>query len=110
MAAGRQAREGRRSLCGTLNFYNAVPLEGGGGSNPGIFPSYDVTALLKNLAEQKAMGDQVSVTIIPSGNPAANAKASIGRIDTSLASETAFFPQTVKSWDGAAIRRYRTAS
>lgn len=66
---------------GTLNFYNAVPLESGGGSNPGIFRSFDVTALLRNLAQQKALGDQITVTIAPSGTAAANAKASIGRIE-----------------------------
>ena len=66
---------------GTLNFYNAVPLESGGGSNPGIFRSYDVTAVLKNLVQQKAVADQVTVTIAPSGAAAANAKASIGRIE-----------------------------
>ena len=66
---------------GTLNFYNAVPLEGGGGSNSGIFRSYDVTALVKNLLQQKALGDQITVTIAPSGTATANAKASIGRIE-----------------------------
>lgn len=67
---------------GSVNFYNAVPLEGGrAGSNAKLFRSYDLTALLKNLQQRNPLSDRTTITIIPSGVPAISAKASIGRIE-----------------------------
>jgi hypothetical protein len=67
---------------GTLNFYNAVPLESGPASGGAkIFFSYDLTALIKNLQQRKALSDQTTITILPSQAPSAGAKVSIGRIE-----------------------------
>jgi len=67
---------------GSLNFYNAVSLEGApAGPNAGFFRSYDLTTLLKTLQQREALSDRTTITIIPSRAPAMSAKASIGRIE-----------------------------
>lgn len=67
---------------GLLSFYNSVPPQGGASSpNPGIFRSYEVTALVKGLQKRGALTEQTTVTIIPSGTLTENAKVSIGRIE-----------------------------
>lgn len=67
---------------GSLNFYNAAepgrfdPNE----KNP-MFVSYDITRVLRNLRAQKLLSDQTTLTIIPSGTPAAQSAPRIGRIE-----------------------------
>ena len=70
-------------LAGLLNFYNAVPADGGTPAS-GQFRSFDVTMLVKNLLERKALSNQTTVTVIPSGAPASGANASIGRIEIAV--------------------------
>jgi tyrosinase len=77
---GTKPEKGGPYDVGTLNFYNAVPLEGGATAS-GQFRSFDVTGLLKNLQQRNALSDQTTVTIVPSGFPAAGAKPSIGRVE-----------------------------
>ncbi len=67
---------------GSLNFYSAVPPESNSsGPEGGLFRSYDLTTLLRNLQQREPLGDRTTITIIPSRVPATNAKASIGRIE-----------------------------
>jgi hypothetical protein len=63
---------------GVLNFYNARA-EG----SPGVFRSFEVTDLLRNLQKQGLLSDPITVTIIPSrgGVLNTNAKPVIGRIE-----------------------------
>jgi hypothetical protein len=63
---------------GTLNFYNSVGVSAG---NPGFFFSFDVTGTAKLLQSRNLLNSRTAVTISPSGNPAAHAKAVIGRIE-----------------------------
>jgi hypothetical protein len=78
--AGSKPEKGSPYDVGAVNFYNAVPL-GGGAPAGGQFRSFDVTGLLKNLQQRNAVTDRTTVTIVPSGVPAAAAKASIGRVE-----------------------------
>lgn len=80
LAQGATPEKGSASDVGALNFYNAVPLEAGS-KNKTTFRSFDVTALLKSLQQRNEIGDRITVTIVPSGVPAAGAKASIARIE-----------------------------
>ena len=63
---------------GTLNFYNSVGVSAG---NPGFFFSFDITGTAKSLQAHNLLGSRTTVTIVPSGNPAANAEAVLGRIE-----------------------------
>jgi tyrosinase len=80
LTQGAKPEKGDPHEIGILNFYNAVPLEGGAAAS-GQFRSFDVTALLKNLQQRNALTDRTTVTIVPSGVPAPAAKASIGRVE-----------------------------
>ena len=66
---------------GMLNFFNAVPLESGASSSRSIFRSYDATPVFKALQQRNELSDRITVTFVPSGTPAANAKASIGQLE-----------------------------
>jgi hypothetical protein len=69
-------------LVGTINFDSAVSPESGAASaNPNSLRSYDVTAVATKLLERKVLRDQTTITIVPSGTPAARARVSIGRIE-----------------------------
>jgi hypothetical protein len=63
---------------GVLNFYNARAE-----ASPGVFRSFEVTELLRNLQKQGLLSDQTTVTIIPSRSGAlnTNAKPVIGRVE-----------------------------
>ena len=67
-------------FAGTLNFYDAVPLQGEAGASS-KFRSFDVTDLVKTLQRRKALSDPTTVTIIPSGIPASGAQASVGKVE-----------------------------
>jgi len=68
----------RRYYAGTINFFDASPhADHEGGDVARIF-SLDVTALAKRLALQNKLGAAPSVTIVPSGEPAAEARPTIG--------------------------------
>jgi tyrosinase len=62
---------------GDLNFFNAMP--GMEMNEPNRFVSYDITELAKRLGTS-ASGGGISLTIIPSGEPAAGSKPVIGSI------------------------------
>jgi tyrosinase len=78
---GLKPEKGGAHDLGTLNFFNAVPLEGGPKNIRTMIRSFDVTALLKNLRQSNALGDTITVTIVPSGVPAPGAKPSIARVE-----------------------------
>lgn len=79
------AKPGRDDLhhIGALNFFNAS--ESGGFGAPvakdSRFYSYDITNILRNLQSRGLLSDQTTLTITPSGIPAASAKPTIGRIE-----------------------------
>jgi tyrosinase len=62
---------------GALNFFNVVGR--GTGADP-RFLSFDVTGLLKSLQARKALGDGMTVTIVPAGTPRAGVRPVIGEI------------------------------
>jgi tyrosinase len=62
---------------GDLNFFNAMP--GMEMNEPNRFVSYDITELVKQLGTSASSGS-VSLTIIPSGKPAAGSEPVIGSI------------------------------
>ena len=62
---------------GDLNFFNAMP--GMEMDEPNRFVSYDITELVKTLGTSASSG-RVSLTIIPSGEPAAESEPVIGSI------------------------------
>jgi hypothetical protein len=62
---------------GALNFFNAVGRRAG--SDP-RFLSFDVTARLKSLQSRNALGDNVTVTIVPAGKPRAGANPVVNAI------------------------------
>ena len=68
---------------GVLNFFNAQVSGEVRPPNTGssIFFSRDITALLRNLQTHSLLCDETTVTIIPSGTPAADSEARIGRIE-----------------------------
>lgn len=68
---------------GSLNFFNAVRLEG---TTPEaravpIDVSLDITDVARTLATKKLLKDATSVTIVPSRAPRAGSKPSIGRLE-----------------------------
>lgn len=79
------AKPGRSAphYIGALNFYNAAQpgrFDTPDEKNP-MFVSYDITRVLRNLRAQKLLSDQTTLTIIPSGTPAAQSAPRIGRIE-----------------------------
>jgi hypothetical protein len=62
---------------GSLNFYGRISVAGGGNS----FVSYDVTALIKSLAESSMLTPMTTLSILPSGSPLPSATPRIGRIE-----------------------------
>lgn len=66
---------------GVLNFFGATALPDSERPQEGAFRSYDITALVKRLHVHKLLSDPSTVTIIPSTNPAENARAAIAQIE-----------------------------
>jgi hypothetical protein len=66
---------------GVLNFFGATQLTDSGRAEEAAFRSYDITNLVKSLHARKLLSEPSTVTIIPSATPAANAEATIGRIE-----------------------------
>jgi hypothetical protein len=68
---------------GTLNFFNAVPSPGADASpaDDDRFVSYDITDVAKSLRWRTPLSEPMVVTIVPVGRPAANAGASIARLE-----------------------------
>ena len=67
---------------GTINFYDAVKLEGSetNAKDARAF-SFDVTGIVRDLQSKKLLGGETTVTIRPGGVPVAGAQARIGRLD-----------------------------
>ena len=80
LPAGATPAKGDIHFAGTLNFYDAVPLQGEAGASS-KFRSFDVTDLVQTLQRRKALSDPTTVTIIPSGIPASGAQASVGKAE-----------------------------
>lgn len=73
----------RAYYVGIIHFFDAVAHEGhdtGGRSDSGRFYSFDVTKVAKSLAASGKLSASPVVTIIPSGEPAVDAKAVVGDI------------------------------
>lgn len=69
-------------LAGTLNFFNVVPLKGATMDRASQSTrSIDVTQVLKDLQSSRGLGDQLRVTVWPSGSPVPAAKPAIGQLD-----------------------------
>ena len=62
---------------GAINFYTSKPRED-------FFFSFDVTDLVKRLASRNLLGDHLTVTIIPAGEPLSGSEPSIGQIQLVL--------------------------
>jgi len=72
---------GEGHYVGTLNFFGVVPHdghEGHAGSSAAI--TFDVTELAKRLKAEGELSDTPTVTIVPSGMPAEEAKPVVGEI------------------------------
>jgi hypothetical protein len=65
-------------IVGTLNFYNSVGVSAG---NPEFFFSFDITDTARSLQVRNLLSGRTTLTIVPSGDPAANAEAVVGRIE-----------------------------
>ena len=67
---------------GTINFFNAVPLPGVERSGDAASPAYsiEVTDLIDTLQRRNLLGQPLSVTIVPAGTPASDAKPMVGEI------------------------------
>ena len=79
------AKPGQRDphYVGRLNFYGAAEsaeVRSANTSNATFF-SFDITASLRILQNQKLLSDDTTVTIMPSGAPAAGSDARIGRVE-----------------------------
>jgi hypothetical protein len=69
------AEDGR--YCGAVNFFDTVPGKAG-------FYSFDVSSMADALRRQARTGGPLTVTVIPAGTPAANARAVIDRVELAL--------------------------
>lgn len=70
-------------LAGTINFFGGVPHEGhemGTTGSGGRFVSFDVTEVIRDLRARQLLRPQPSITIIPAGGAATNARATVGEI------------------------------
>jgi tyrosinase len=67
---------------GILSFFNAVQHDHDGTGGPGLekVASYDVTDLITKLRSKKQLSGKPSLTIVPVGQPAAEAKPVVGSI------------------------------
>jgi len=75
----------RAYYVGTIHFFDAVAHEGHEDSaptpeNPGKFYSFDITQVAKSLLAQKKLKATPAVTIVPTGEPAAEARPVVGDI------------------------------
>jgi tyrosinase len=75
---GRSPREAREHQVGVINFFHFAGHEHQEGA-PGFF-SFDITEVVKNLHERKLLQAEPVVSIVPRGQPAANAKPVVGEI------------------------------
>jgi hypothetical protein len=77
---------------GSINFFGASPRRRKSAPNPvkrdrrGRFTSFDVTEAMRRMAKQGDLPETPSITIIPSGPPAAGAHPVIGHIELVLTS------------------------
>jgi hypothetical protein len=78
LPGGAQPAEGDPHAIGSLNFYNSV---GVSADTPGLFFSYDITDAARQLQSRNQLSERTTITISPSGTPAANADAVIGRVE-----------------------------
>jgi tyrosinase len=69
------------SYVGTFNFFNAaIGDEANGGGDSSRFFSYDVTDLVRSLQARKLLGETVSVTLVPAGQPNAATRPVVGEV------------------------------
>ncbi|SRR6266849_2272046 len=78
---GAKPRKNDAHHAGVLNFFAATRLTDSGKTQATALRSYDITNLAKSLHAQKLLSEPSTVTIIPGATPAANAEATIGRIE-----------------------------
>jgi len=83
LPAGADARAQEAHYIGNLNFYNAVaPGSSEAETSKGsIFRSYEISGLARNLQARRLLSEATSLTILPAGAPASEAKPVIGRIE-----------------------------
>jgi tyrosinase len=77
------AGAGEGHYVGTLNFFGVVPHDGHEGHGATASPaaiSFDVTELAKRLKAEGELSDTPTVTIVPAGEPATDAKPVVGEI------------------------------
>jgi len=68
------------SYAGSITFFDVIGDHGDHGGGLDKFFSFDVTDVFGTLSRAGRLGDRVSVTIVPKGEPAADAKPVIGEI------------------------------
>lgn len=78
LPSGAQPGQSDAHAIGTLNFYNSVGVSAG---NPGFFFSFDITDAARQLQSRNQLKQPTTITISPSGPPAAGAEAVIGRVE-----------------------------
>ena len=66
---------------GTLNFFNRAGGGGFGAPKTSSFDSYDITAAARNLQARNLLYEDTTITIIPAGEPDAEARPTIGLIE-----------------------------
>ena len=74
---------GEGYFVGSINFFGLVPHdghEGHAGTGSAASISFDITDLAKRLRAEGALSDTPTVTIVPAGEPVADAKPIIGEI------------------------------
>jgi hypothetical protein len=69
-------KEDRRYI-GSLNFFGRVSIA----ASPDTFVSYDITLLIRSLAETNRLTPTTTVTILPAGTPVKDAAPRIGRVE-----------------------------
>jgi len=78
----KTTRTNARHVVGIFNFYNADAADDFQSPDRSQkFFSYDVTDLVRTLRAQNRLSKETTLTIIPTGTPATDAKVSIGRIE-----------------------------
>ena len=88
------SKEANRYFVGSINFFGAFPSGRESAENPdkkyrrSRFTSFDVTDMMRGMAKEGDLPEAPSITIIPSGAPAAGSHPVIGRIELVAVSDS----------------------
>lgn len=80
LPAGAKPAKNESRFAGSLNFFD-TPNPGAPGPERAAFLSFDITDIARNLKARHLLSDEPTLTISPSGPPAAGAKPVIGEVE-----------------------------